>query len=116
MSVRIVVLGVLLASGASAETPLTARQQDGKKLFEATCNYCHNPKGWATERLRTRLDESRVLIAERSDLNRDYIRFVVRNGLVNMPAYTPTDLNEAQIQSISDYLTRNNGSAKREGH
>ena len=104
---------VLLALGttivAAAETEsLTAKQQEGRALFEATCIYCHNARGFATERLRTRLPEDRSVLTERTDLDPAYIRTVVRNGLASMPAYTPTDLNEAQIQAIAAYLTRKN--------
>ncbi|HYM36574.1 MAG TPA: cytochrome c [Steroidobacteraceae bacterium] len=107
------VTSLLLCISAANAEELTTRQQEGKKLFEATCNFCHNPRGWAADRLRMRLDESRVVIAERTDLDRDYIRFVVRNGLVNMPAYTPTDLSDIQIQLVADYLTRDNGKGAR---
>jgi mono/diheme cytochrome c family protein len=98
---------VTIASAAETES-LSAQQQQGKALFEATCNYCHNPRGFATERLRTRLPEDRVVLADRTDLDPNYIRTIVRNGLASMPAYTPTDLNESQIQAIAKYLTRAN--------
>lgn len=91
----------------AAETEsLTPRQQQGKALFEATCAYCHNARGFATERLRTRLPEDRTVLTERTDLDPTYIRTIVRNGLASMPAYTPTDLNEEQIRAIGEYLTR----------
>lgn len=100
--------GVVLvtALAQAAEPALTGEQQQGKALFEATCLYCHNPRGWATERLRARLGEDRAVLAERNDLGRQYIRTVVRNGLMTMPAYTPTELDEAQIKAIAAYLTR----------
>jgi mono/diheme cytochrome c family protein len=91
---------------AGAAEPLTAEQQQGKALYEATCNYCHNARGFATERLRTRLPADRSVLVDRTDLDRTYIRTIVRNGLASMPAYTPTDLNEAQIEAIAAYLTR----------
>jgi mono/diheme cytochrome c family protein len=103
---------MLLVSLASAVTiagaaePLTTQQQQGKALYEATCNYCHNARGFATERLRTRLPEDRAILVDRSDLDPTYIRTIVRNGLASMPAYTPTDLDEAQIKAIAAYLTR----------
>jgi mono/diheme cytochrome c family protein len=85
---------------------LSADQQQGKALYEATCNYCHSARGFATERLRTRLPEDRSILVDRTDLDPSYIRTIVRNGLASMPAYTPTDLNEAQIKAIAAYLTR----------
>lgn len=108
MRLAIVGCGVVLAAvlAQAAEPTLTIEQQQGKVLFEATCVYCHNPRGWATERLRTRLGEDRAVLADRTDLSRDYVRTVVRNGFMTMPAYTPTDLDEAQIKAIAAYLTR----------
>ena len=101
----ILLVSVATMAGA-AESSLTAEQQQGKALYEATCNYCHNARGFATERLRTRLSEDRSILVDRTDLDPTYIRTIVRNGLASMPAYTPTDLNEAQIKSIAAYLTR----------
>lgn len=101
-----VALCIAVSASAAEPVSLTAEQQQGKLLFEATCLYCHNPRGWATERLKTRLSEDRAVLAERTDLDPAYIRAVVRNGLISMPAYTPTDLSEAQIKAIAAYLTR----------
>lgn len=103
---------VSATSFAAEEGSLDAQQQRGKQLFDATCVYCHNPRGFATERLRTRLSEDRVVLSERIDLDPAFIRTIVRNGLASMPAYTPTDLSEAQIADVAAYLTRNN---KRKG-
>jgi mono/diheme cytochrome c family protein len=94
--------------GAAEPKSLNAQQQQGKALFEATCVYCHNARGFGTERLRTRLPEDRSIITERTDLDPAYIRTIVRNGLASMPAYTPTDLDESQIKAIAAYLTRKN--------
>jgi mono/diheme cytochrome c family protein len=97
---------VATVAGAAEKESLNAQQQQGKVLFEATCVYCHNPRGFGTERLKTRLPEDRSVLTERRDLDPAYIRTVVRNGLASMPAYTPTDLDEAQIKAIAAYLTR----------
>ena len=105
----VVVLALSLAAsvvGAAEMEALNAQQQQGKVLFDATCNYCHNARGFATERLRTRMPEDRSVLTERTDLDPAYIRTIVRNGLASMPAYTPTDLNEEQIKAIAAYLTR----------
>jgi mono/diheme cytochrome c family protein len=45
---------------------------------------------------------------QRTDLDADYIRAVVRNGINSMPWYTRTDLSDRQIAAIAAYLTRNN--------
>lgn len=91
---------------AAENERLNAKQEEGKALYEATCIYCHNARGFATERLRTRLPEDRSVLTERTDFDPAYIRTIVRNGLASMPAYTPTDLNESQIEAIAEYLNR----------
>ena len=98
-------LATIVVAAAETES-LNSQQQQGKVLFEATCVYCHNARGFATERLRTRLPEDRSVLTERTDLDPAYIRTIVRNGLASMPAYTPTDLNEEEIRAIAAYLTR----------
>lgn len=108
MRMFVFALAGIAAVADAADPSLTAEQQQGKALYEATCNYCHNARGFATERLRTRLPEASSILVDRTDLDPTYIRTIVRNGLASMPAYTPTDLNEAQIKTISAYLTRNN--------
>jgi mono/diheme cytochrome c family protein len=103
-------LALLLCAAtlAGAAEDLSTEQQQGKALFEATCNHCHNARGFGTERLRARLPEDRAVLVERTDLDPAYIRTIVRNGLASMPAYTPTDLDESQIRAIAAYLTRGN--------
>jgi mono/diheme cytochrome c family protein len=106
MRAALIAIAAIASVATAAEPSLTPEQQQGKSLYEATCNYCHNARGFATERLRTRLPEDRSILVDRTDLDSNYIRTIVRNGLASMPAYTPTDLNEAQIKSIAAYLTR----------
>jgi hypothetical protein len=35
----------------------------------------------------------------------EYIRIVVRHGLRAMPAFVPSDLTDAQLQALTEYLT-----------
>ena len=104
--VAMVLLLAAIVAGAAGSEPLSPQQQQGKALFDATCVYCHNARGFATERLRTRMPEDRSVLADRTDLDPAYVRTIVRNGLASMPAYTPTDLSDAEIQAIAAYLTR----------
>ncbi len=58
--------------------------------------------------LARRLGAERSRLLERTDLDADYIRAVVRNGINSMPWYTRTDLSDRQIEAIAAYLMRNN--------
>jgi hypothetical protein len=55
--------------------------------------------------LGRRLGEESALLAERDDLAADYVRFVVRNGLVSMPPLTRVEATEAELDRIVGFLT-----------
>ena len=113
----IVALAALGAVAAQAQTPpaapLTPRQAEGQALFGKTCAYCHGEHGFAARDLGARLGPDKAFIARRNDLDAAYIRFVIRHGQGNMPAYTPTDLSRDQIEAVVAYLTRNKTEAHR---
>jgi len=92
------------APTASAPTaPLT-----GKQVFDRQCVHCHGPSNEAVGTLqlaRTR-GKDKALLTERNDLTADYVRFVVRHGLKAMPAFVPSDLTDAQLQALTEYLAK----------
>jgi hypothetical protein len=47
-----------------------------------------------------------LLLAERTDRNADYIRQIVRHGLLGMPPLTRVDLSEPELVNVVAYLTR----------
>jgi mono/diheme cytochrome c family protein len=106
--VWVVFMAATMATAAGNDAPLSARLMEGRQLFEATCIHCHDPGGWGTRDLARRLGAERSRLMQRTDLDADYIRAVVRNGINSMPWYTRTDLSDRQIAAIAAYLTRNN--------
>ena len=90
---------------ATAPPPRSADAVRGKALFERTCAYCHRQRGFGSEAMARRLGPPKALLEQRADLREAYIRYVVHHGLGNMPAYTPTDLSDAELGSIVAYLT-----------
>jgi mono/diheme cytochrome c family protein len=111
---------------------LTPLQANGKALFEKACLYCHGEGKFGTLTLAKRLQElneqfeslpqqmkasaapakrvgaDQAELVKRDNLAPDYIRCVVHTGVRNMPQYPLLDLSNAEIDSISAYLTRNN--------
>jgi len=88
--------------------PAVAAELTGKEGFDRHCVHCHGPGNEATGTLqlaRTR-GEDKALLTERDDLPAVYIQYVVRHGLRAMPAFVPSDLTDAQLQALTDYLTR----------
>jgi mono/diheme cytochrome c family protein len=92
---------------SAADAPLSALQQQGQKLFRNNCFYCHSEKVWGTLALERRRPAGDALLEKRTDLVPDFVKTVVRNGLGSMPAYRRTELNDADVDAITAYLTRN---------
>ncbi len=105
---------VLLAPIAPARAaPPATPAGSGAKLFDVHCGICHAPHGAGTIALDHRLGEEHSLLAERTDLDADYIRHVVRNGIGSMPPQTRVDLTDAELDSVAAYLTRPAGERAR---
>jgi mono/diheme cytochrome c family protein len=97
------VCGVLLVA-------MTARGSElsGTEVFDSYCVYCHGPGNEAAGTLqlgRTR-GKDKALLTERSDLRPEYIEYVVRHGLKAMPPFPPSDLTDAKLKALADYLSQ----------
>jgi cytochrome c5 len=113
-------LALAAAIAASAQTPqgpaspardypVTAARakSPGEAAFLARCQFCHVEMGFGTLTLAKRLGPKQALLASRTDLDPDYIRGVVRNGLNTMPPITRVDVSDPELDQIVKYLTRN---------
>jgi mono/diheme cytochrome c family protein len=78
----------------------------GERLFATRCALCHVGFAPGTIMLGRRLGPERALLAQRNDLSADYVRQVVRHGLLSMPPFTRVDLSDADLAQLSAYLTR----------
>jgi mono/diheme cytochrome c family protein len=94
----------LLALAAPAHAAPDAAVKRGEMLYNQTCIYCHDQNGWATRDLARRFGQDRAVLTQRGDLSQNLIRYVVRHGIGNMPAFTPTDLSGGDIDAIAEYL------------
>ena len=97
-------LGVL-ASGAQA-----ADADAGKNVFDRYCAECHaagvghpgaQMLGWLK-------GERQALLEQRTDLTAVYVSLVVRQGLLEMPPYRPSEITDASLADLGAYLTRHN--------
>jgi mono/diheme cytochrome c family protein len=97
-----------------AEAPpgdsLTAGR-DGAALFSNRCGYCHLVGGMGTNLLtKQRIAAGRppetALLVNRTDLQTDYIKSVVRMGKGAMPHQTKVDVTDAELDSIAAYLAK----------
>ena len=103
-----VALGLHAGTAAANDTSLSPREQEGKRLFNHTCIYCHGPGVWGTNRLAKRMDKEHALLENRTDLSTGTIQAIVRNGVGSMPPLRKTELSDADVAAIAAYLTRKN--------
>jgi len=104
---RILFLGLLIfitGTGISiAGTEIT-----GKNVFDKKCSHCHAPgnENPGTRQLGLTRGADKAVMEQRNDLNGEYIRYIVRHGLMSMPAFVPTDITEQQMDELIRYLTK----------
>jgi mono/diheme cytochrome c family protein len=106
----LVLAAVDTAAAAEPGPTLTPRQEQGRKLYNGSCIYCHGPNVWGTFTLARRLGADHALLEQRTDLVGPYVKTVIRAGLGSMPAFRRTELTDADVDAIVDYLTRANAS------
>jgi mono/diheme cytochrome c family protein len=97
-----------------AEAPtgdrLTAGR-DGAALFSNNCGYCHLVGGMGTnlltkQRIAAGAPPESALLVNRTDLQPDYIKSVVRMGKGAMPHQTKVDITDAELESVAAYLAK----------
>jgi mono/diheme cytochrome c family protein len=86
-----------------------AAGRDGAALFSNNCGYCHLVGGMGTnlltkQRIAAGQPPETALLVNRTDLQPDYIKSVVRMGKGAMPHQTKVDVTDAELNSIAVYL------------
>jgi (+)-pinoresinol hydroxylase len=107
-SLAILVLTVAAAVAVADEPSLTPQQQQGKRLYDHICVYCHSPGVWGTNRLSKRMDKEHAVLENRTDLAAGAIETIVRTGVGSMPPLRKSELSDADVSAIAAYLTRQN--------
>ncbi|MDH7973653.1 cytochrome c [Sphingomonas sp. AR_OL41] len=102
-------------AGQSAPKPVSAMdtamfgidaKDEGEALFGRECAFCHVGKTTGAFMLGRRLGKENADLTKRTDLQGDYVKAVVRNGLVNMPAFSRVEVTEPELDKIAAYLSR----------
>jgi mono/diheme cytochrome c family protein len=83
--------------------------KDGAALFSNRCGACHLAGGMGTnmltkQRVAAGQPPQSGLLANRRDLTRTYVKFVVRHGRQAMPRLTRVEVTDAELESIAQYL------------
>lgn len=80
----------------------------GEEVFVYWCWNCHGegpgkPGTTALEALHK--GEVPALLQEREDLDAEAVKFFVRNGTSIMPFFRPTQITDAQLDLLAEYLS-----------
>ena len=102
--------GMVVAHAQVVATELESGLESGKDLFDQHCEYCHGlgqGKG-ATDILGRRYEGAKLgSLINRTDLTPETIRSYVRNQTPGMPRFRPSELSDADLEQLIDWLTRN---------
>jgi mono/diheme cytochrome c family protein len=99
---------VVVAAALAIPSIPQAAQISGQAVFDRYCGHCHADSREApgTLQLARRLGADGAVLTERDDLVGAYVDAVVRNGLNAMPPFAPSDLDEAKLRALIEFLTR----------
>ncbi|MAV29761.1 MAG: p-cresol methylhydroxylase [Cycloclasticus sp.] len=83
----------------------------GKRTFNKWCTHCHAPgamehAGTIALRLKYQGEKPEAL-EHRVDLHPAVTKVFVRNGVKSMPAFRRTEISEAELEALANYLARN---------
>ena len=93
--------------------------QRGQAVFLARCVICHGgipeqtvpgglPSMPGTQALQLRYQGAKpALLEARTDLTPEFITAIVRNGINSMPYFRPTEVSDADLDALGNYLARN---------
>jgi mono/diheme cytochrome c family protein len=106
-------LMTLVASAALSAA--AAESAPGKRVFDRYCAECHaagfgHPGTMQLERTR---GKALSVLEVRRDLRPAYVTTVVRNGLVEMLPYRPTEIDDAALSALVQYLAPGKPDAKK---
>lgn len=81
----------------------------GKQVYEKWCAPCHAPGDLYPGTLALRAKYKGALpdaLEQRSDLTPEMVKYFVRNGVTIMPFFRKTEISDAELNAIADYLTK----------
>jgi len=103
------VLATSLVALAQSTTPTIAT---GHEVFERWCAPCHAAgafhAGTAGLQVKYRGSTETPVLEKRTDLTPTFVTVTVRHGVNAMPQFRKTEITDAQLQAVADYLSRNN--------
>lgn len=91
-----------------AVPPAEPARLAGGKIFDKWCGDCHSPaSGPGSLALQRKYQGTLPAVLEqRSDLHPDYVQLVVRHGVSFMPSFRKTEISDAELTLLADYLAK----------
>jgi (+)-pinoresinol hydroxylase len=89
--------------------PAPAGATPGRAVFWDHCEACHGdgPGKPGTAALAAKYNGARpALLEQRTDLTPEIVKTIVRNGVSIMPIFRKTELSDADLNLLADYLAR----------
>jgi mono/diheme cytochrome c family protein len=80
--------------------------RSGRVIYDLHCAGCHAAGlGYAaTMKLKLARAEGMAVLVQRTDLTSAYISHIVRDGLLEMPPFRPTDINDEELENLAQYM------------
>lgn len=104
------------ARAATSDLPEMAKmdiQATGDELGEAVydkwCSICHSPGPYpGTIALTERYEGTDIpgVLVERTNLQPAFVKLIVRKGVANMPDFRKTEITDAELDALADYLSK----------
>jgi mono/diheme cytochrome c family protein len=84
----------------------TSNARAGRVTYELHCAGCHAAGlgHAATMKLKLARAEGMSVLVQRTDLTSAYISYIVRDGLLEMPPFRPTDINDEELENLAQYM------------
>jgi len=101
----------------AASTDYVPSSRTGKVIFDLHCAGCHKPGNAyaATKQLAIVRGKDLAVIRQRKDLVPVYIKHIVRDGLLEMPPFRPTDINTVELDNLANYIVESAKAYQPEG-
>ena len=103
-AIGVVIAVLLFSSMASAQTGAVDR---GKEVYEHWCAPCHSPGPGhpGTQSLQVKYSgDIPAVLEERDDLTPEFVRTMVREGILLMAPFRKTEVTDAELDDIAAYL------------
>ena len=103
---------VALAAAQASAVGAEGKPSRGETVYRGNCAACHDPGPGhpGTQMLAAKKGQELSVLIGRRDLGEDLVRAVVRNGLIEMPPFRPSEVSDEDIKALVEFIH-----AKKEG-